>query len=96
MPAQLFWSNTVYDVDTRSIIATAQDKGSISSINDAPRPGADGSIELLFGPDPPPEGTQNWVRTIPGKGWFAYFRIFGPDPGAFDGSWKLGDIEAIQ
>jgi hypothetical protein len=29
-------------------------------------------------------------------GWFAYFRIYGPEQAAFDGSWKPGDFEAVK
>ena len=34
--------------------------------------------------------------TIPGKGWFTYFRIYGPQAPAFDGTWKLNDIEKMK
>lgn len=29
------------------------------------------------------------------KGWFVYFRIYGPEAPAFDGSWKPGDFERV-
>jgi hypothetical protein len=42
-------------------------------------------------------GKENvWIKTTPGKGWFAYFRIYGPDKPAFDGSWKPGDFEEVK
>ena len=28
--------------------------------------------------------------TIPGKGWFVSFRIYGPEKSAFNGTWKFG------
>jgi hypothetical protein len=31
----------------------------------------------------------------PGKGWFVYFRIYGPEQPALDGSWKAGDVEEV-
>ena len=37
-----------------------------------------------------------WIKTIPGKGWFSYFRIYGPEKEAFDGSWKPGDFEEVK
>ena len=37
-----------------------------------------------------------WIETIPGKGWFVYFRIYGPEGPAFDGSWKPGEFERID
>jgi len=30
-----------------------------------------------------------------GKGWFVYFRIYGPDAPAFDSSWQLPDFERL-
>ena len=39
---------------------------------------------------------NNWIQTIPGKGWFAYFRIYGPQGLAFDGSWRPGDFEEMK
>ena len=35
-------------------------------------------------------------KTIPGQGWFAYLRIYGPTQPAFDGSWKPGDFEKTK
>src|SRR5262245_57635113 len=41
-----------------------------------------------------PAGQESrWIQTIPGKGWFADFRVYGP---AFDGSWKPGDFEEVK
>jgi hypothetical protein len=53
------------------------------------------SIDLYFGPQPPAGQERRWIQTIPGKGWFAYFRIYGPEGPAFDGRWKPGDFEEI-
>ena len=32
----------------------------------------------------------------PGKGWWSGFRIYGPQAPAFDGTWKLNDIEEVR
>jgi hypothetical protein len=34
--------------------------------------------------------------TMPGKGWFTYFRFYGPKEAYFDKSWQLPDLEEIQ
>jgi hypothetical protein len=40
---------------------------------------------------------SRWIKTIPGKGWFVYFRIYGPaEPASFDGSWQLPDFEVTD
>ena len=36
-----------------------------------------------------------WVKTVPGKGWFAYFRAYSPTEAFFDKSWKLPDFEVV-
>ena len=50
---------------------------------------------LCFGPKSPGEG-KNWLATIPGKGWFTIFRLYGPKKEFFDRTWKLNDIEKMK
>ena len=38
----------------------------------------DGSVDLYFGPKTPEGKEANWIQTVPGKGWFACLRIYGP------------------
>jgi len=92
VPGRLFWSATVYDVDTRSQIATDQNKAALRSLFEKFQANPDGSIDLFFGPIAPAGKESQWVKTIPGKGWFTYFRIYGPQQPAFDGTWKLHDL----
>ena len=57
----------------------------------------DGSVDLYLGPTAPagiPE--SNWIKTLPGKGWFTSFRLYGPTKPYFDRSWVLPDIEKIR
>jgi len=91
-PARLFWSATVYDVDTRCLVDNEQQRGDRGSLDTDLVANEDGSWDLFFGPTAPEEGTANWVQTIPGRHWFSYFRLYGPLEGYFDRSWKLGDI----
>jgi len=39
---------------------------------------------------------NNWIKTIPGQGWFAMFRLYGPLEPTFDGTWKLNNIESTN
>ena len=95
-PAKHFWSMAIYDVATRSFIETDQrgvefnNRVSDLDYND------DGSVDLYLGPTPPEGKEKNWIKTIPGKTWHAYFRWYGPTEGYWDGSWKLNDIELIK
>jgi hypothetical protein len=91
-PAKLFWSATVYDIHTRCLIDTEQQRGDRGSRDADLRANDDGSVDLAFGPTPPAAGTANWIQTIPGRHWFSYFRLYGPLEPYFDRSWKLGDV----
>ncbi|HXB92978.1 MAG TPA: DUF1254 domain-containing protein [Puia sp.] len=95
VPAKLFWSVTIYDALTRSEIATDQDKAALRSMFEL-KDKTGSSIDLYFGPAAPPGKEDVWIKTIPNKGWFTYFRIYGPEGPAFDGSWKPGDFEEVK
>ena len=56
----------------------------------------DGSVDVYFGPKSPAGKEANWVQTLPGKGWFAYFRFYGPTEPFFDKSWSLPDFEKLD
>lgn len=92
VPAKLFWSATVYDVETRCLIDNPQQRGDRGSRDPELGVNEDGSVDLFFGPEAPAAGEANWVQTLPGKHWFSYFRFYGPLEPYFDRSWKLGDI----
>jgi hypothetical protein len=36
------------------------------------------------------------MATIPDKGWFTIFRLYGPKQAFFDRTWKLNDIEKLR
>ena len=94
-PVVQFWSFTVYDNETRCFVDTGINPDRSSRDNIVKN--ADGSVDLYFGPEAPagkPE--SNWIKTVPGKGWFTYFRLYGPTQPYFDRSWVLPDIEEIQ
>lgn len=96
-PAQRFWSFVVYDPQTRSMLQS--DEMPYPSKNNKRNPdmvkNADGSVTLYFGPEAPVGREANWVKTIPGKGWFGIFRLYGPGQEWFDRTWMLGAIEKV-
>ena len=96
VPGKLFWSVTVYDVNTRCLIATDQDRAAVRSHLDKPLANADGSFDIYFGPGAPAGKEGLWIKTLPGKGWFSTFRIYGPQAPAFDGTWKVNDMELVE
>ena len=95
VPAKQFWSITLYDNLTRGPVLTDQGASDLSSRQDLEK-NADGSVDLYFGPTKPSSANKNWVKTNPGKGWFPYFRFYGPLEAYFDKTWQLPDIEKVK
>lgn len=96
VPAAWFWSLTAYDNETRSMIANELGRPLVGSVHGA-QPHGDGSFDLYFGPQLPPEVPEsNWVQTNPGEGWFVYLRLYGPEAPYFEKSWIPGDVEKIK
>ena len=54
------------------------------------------SVNLYFGPKAPQGPGRAVDSNPPGEGWFTYFRIYGPEKPAFDGTWKPGDFEKVK
>jgi hypothetical protein len=100
IPAARFWSFTVYDNQSRSMLETPQRyprAGSQSYPSPAAKPGPDGSTTVYFGPTlPNGVGRGNWVQTVPGKGWFVLLRLYSPLKPFFDKSWRVGEIEELK
>jgi len=55
----------------------------------------DGSIDIHCGPKVPAGYESNWIPTVAGKNWFAYFRLYQPTKAYFDRSWPLTDFERL-
>lgn len=96
VPAKDFWSVVVYDPQTRSELQTSQPFPSRNNKRDKLAINADGSVDLYFGPEAPEGKEANWIQTVPGKGWFAIFRLYGPLEAWFDQTWKPGEIERVK
>jgi hypothetical protein len=96
VPDKLFWSVTAYDAQTRSEVQTDQNKAALRSLFELKDTPMDRPTDLYFGPTAPAGHEGQWIKTAPGRGWFAYFRIYGPKEEAFNGSWKPGDFEEVK
>jgi hypothetical protein len=100
IPAARFWSLTVYDNQTRSMLDTPQRyprAGSQSYPSPAATPNPDGSTTVYVGPTQP-TGVErgNWVQSAPGRGWCALLRLYSPLQPFFDKSWRAGEIEEVK
>lgn len=96
VPAKQFWSFTVYDNQTRSLLETDQVGAGLDSTMTGVKPNPDGSYTVWFGPKAPKGNEGNWVQTMPGKGWNVVLRLYGPTEPWFDKSWKPGDFELVK
>ncbi len=95
VPAKDFWSFTLYDNQTRSMLQTDQQFPGIDSNKPGLMKNEDGSFDIYIGPKPPAGQENNWLQTVPGKGWNVIFRLYGPLQPWFDKSWRLGEIELV-
>ncbi|MBS0190323.1 MAG: DUF1254 domain-containing protein [Planctomycetes bacterium] len=100
IPARAFWSLTVYDNQSRSLLDTPQRfprAGSQSYPSPAAEASPDGSTTIYFSPTQPqgiPRG--NWIQTAPGKGWFTLLRLYSPLEPFFEKTWRISEIELVK
>ncbi len=96
VPAKDFWSVVLYDPQTRGMLLTGQKYPAVNNKRSHLKVNPDGSTDLYFGPKAPKGHESNWLQTVPGKGWFVLFRLYGPLEPWFNKTWKLNDFEMLQ
>jgi hypothetical protein len=95
IPQSRFWSAMVYDRQTRSMLQTDQPRPDIGSQSGTVETNPDGSTDIYFGPKAPEGKVNNWLQTVPGKGWFILVRLYSPEASFFDKTWQPTEIEPI-
>jgi hypothetical protein len=100
IPEANFWSITLYDNQTRSMLDTPQRyprAGSQSFPSPAAEADADGSTTVWIGPTQP-EGVKrgNWIQSTPGRGWFTLLRLYSPLEPFFDKSWRPSEFVLVK
>ena len=91
VPVKLFWSIVVYDSQSRSELQNGERFPSVSQYT-GPVANTDGSVDIYFGPQAPVGKEKNWIKTVPGKGWFPYLRFYSPTEAFFDKTWRPDDV----
>ena len=100
IPAARFWSLTLYDNQTRSMLQTAQ-RFPRAGGQSYPTPAAvaddDGSMTVYIGPKRP-DGVKegNWIQSEPGKGWFVILRLYSPLEPFFTKEWRPSEVELVR
>jgi len=99
IPAARFWSLTLYDNQTRSMLHTEQRyprAGSQAYPTPAAIAAEDGSTTIVIAPERPADVAEgNWIQTDPAKGWFVILRLYSPLPPFFDKSWRIGELHRM-
>ena len=93
-PVTQYWSATVYNRDTHTLIREMPRAGR-SSQSPGLEYNTDGSTDIYFGSRPPDGNSANWVPTDPAGRFEVLFRFYGPTPALYDKTWRLPDIERI-
>ena len=100
IPEAKFWSFTVYDNQTRSMLYTPQRyprAGSQSYPSAAAAAEADGATVVYFARTQPGGVKRgNWIQTMPGKGWFTILRLYSPLEPFFTKEWRPSEIELVR
>jgi hypothetical protein len=96
VPAKDFWSFTIYDNQTRSMLQTDQRLPGIDNKKEGLKMNKDGSYDIYFAPKAPKGQEKNWIQTVPGKGWNSIFRLYGPTEAFYDQTWMPGDPELVK
>ncbi len=100
IPAAAFWSFTVYDNQSRSMLQTPQRyprAGSQTYPSPAAEAASDGSTTIYFSPAQP-DGVKrgNWIQTDPKKGWFTILRLYSPLESFFTKEWRPSEIKLLK
>ncbi len=95
-PAKDFWALTMYDNQTRSMLQTSQPFPTVGSQTEGLKQNEDGSYDIYFAPKPPKGYENNWLETVPGKGWFVALRLYGPLEPWIEKTWRPGEIELVK
>jgi len=89
-------SVVVYDSQTRSMLQTGQPYPNKNNKRDKMITNEDGSIDLYFGPKAPKGQENNWLQTVPGKGWSTILRLYGPLEAWYNKTWRPGEVELVK
>jgi hypothetical protein len=74
VPTKLVWSETVFQALSRTDMQTTHGRATLRSLIEL-KDAAASRATLPSWPDVPNDAHRHWIRTVPGRGWFSYFRV---------------------
>jgi len=100
IPAEKFWSLTLYDNQSRSMLQTPQRyprAGSQSYPTPAALANPDGSTTVYFSATKP-AGVKdgNWIQTVPDKSFNVMLRLYSPLETFFTKQWRPSEVELAK
>ena len=96
IPAEQFWSLTMYDHATWSFINNELDRSGLSSFQkDKMKVNKDGSVDLYFGPTAPKGMESNWLPTE-GKRPYVWLRLYGPGEAFWNKTFVMPDVKRLD
>jgi len=93
-PVKQYWSATLYDRDTHTLLQ-GLDRSGVSSQTAGLVVSDDGATRLRIGPTAPEQDAANWAPTDPTRPFEVLFRLYGPTPAFFDKTWRLPDLVRV-
>jgi len=96
IPVEKFWSVIVYDKETDLIVSSDQPWPSVHSNSNTLYRNSDGSFDIRLGSKKTKNIKRNWIQTIPNKGWYMIFRLYGVLKPWFDKTWTLGQLKEVK
>lgn len=81
-----FWSVTMYDAETRMLVANPIGRYAINSADPGVVRNQDGSLDLYLQHDAPAGRESNWLPA-PSSAYYVILRVYVPQQSALDGGW---------
>ena len=96
-PVRQFWALIIYNKETAALFRDSS-RVTLGSLDTSLKKNADGSVDIYVGPKAPHGQESTWLYTPAGKGWWPWFRFYGPERALINKttSWKLPDFELIK
>jgi hypothetical protein len=78
------------------MLQTDQQFPSVGSLTKGMVVNPDTSVDIYFGPKAQAGKENNWVQTMPGKGWSTLLRLYSPLEPWFDKTGRPSEIEVVK